>query len=116
MKELKMMKSRNLKAKKPAGHARNSPVTFSGHWHEWIEPKGAALLAQTFQPCHFIMKNHGPPHVRLYALRGDDMHLGPGKVRGTFFYEHLRVENLSGEEAVLIEFQFLPIGIPDWTP
>ena len=97
-------------------HARarkSSTALNNGHWHQLIEPKGAALLAQTFAPCHFVIKNHGPAHVRLYALRGDDMHLPPGKVRGTFFQEHLRVENLSQKDPVLIEFQFLPIAFQD---
>jgi hypothetical protein len=108
MKERKMLKSRQPKTTKRTRYTRKS--TLNGHWDQWIEPKGVAYLTQTFQPYHAIIKNHGPAYVRLYALRGDDMHLPPGKVRGTFFQENLRVENLSATKPALIEFEFVPLS------
>jgi hypothetical protein len=81
-----------------------------GHWTQWIEPKGAALLAQTLMPCHFIVKNHGPESLRLVAQNGDLMDLPSGKVRATYARRTVTVENRS-EKWVLIEFDFVPIHV-----
>jgi hypothetical protein len=89
------------------GGPKGSPVT---HWSQWIEPKGAALLAQTLMPCHFVVKNHGPESLRLVAQNGDLMDLPSGKVRATYAHRTVTVENRS-EKWVLIEFDFVPIHV-----
>ena len=89
------------------GGPKGSPVT---HWSQWIEPKGAALLAQTLMPCHFVVKNHGPESLRLVAQNGDLMDLPSGKVRATYAHRTVTVENRS-EKWVLIEFDFVPVHV-----
>ena len=79
-----------------------------GHWTQWIEPKGAALLSETLGPFYFVVKNHGSDNIMLVAQHGDLMDLPPGKVRATYAHGTVRVENRS-EKWVLIEFDFLPI-------
>jgi hypothetical protein len=79
----------------------------NGHWMQWIEPKGAAFITQTFGPIYFVMKNHGSNDVMLMAQNGDLMDLAPGAVRATYAYGTITVEN-RGEKRVLIEFDFLP--------
>ena len=32
----------------------------TGHWTQWIEPRGAALLSKTLGPIHFVIKNREP--------------------------------------------------------
>ncbi len=91
---------------KLAGHGGGP----KGHWSQWIEPKGAALLAQTLMPCHFVVKNHGPESLRLVAQNGDLMDLPSGKVRATYAHRTVTVENRS-EKWVLIEFDFVPIHV-----
>jgi hypothetical protein len=59
-------------------------------------------------PCHFVIKNHGPEPVRLYAEHGVQMDLPAGKVHATYAAGAITVENRS-EKAVLIEFEFVPI-------
>jgi hypothetical protein len=109
----KKMTSKSLKnsskAKKAelAGH-RGGPEGPSGRfWTQRIEPKGAALLAQTLMPSHFVIKNHGPGPVSLVAHDGDLMDLPPGAVRATYARGTITVKN-TGEKSVLIEFDFLP--------
>jgi hypothetical protein len=80
----------------------------SGHWTQWIEPKGAALLAETLGRAHFVIKNHGPNGVTLVAAHGDLMDLPAGAVRATYAFGTVRVENKS-EDWVLVEFDFLPL-------
>jgi hypothetical protein len=77
-------------------------------WTQWIEPKGAALLAERMLPCHIVVKNHGLDPVMLVAQHGDLYDLNPGQVRGSYTSGQVRVENRS-ERHVLIEFEFLPI-------
>src|SRR5262245_53959355 len=99
--------SKNKKAKLACGgETLKGP---SGRfWTQRIDPKGAALLAQTLMPCHFIIKNHGPNNIRLVAEQGDLMDLPPGAVRATYARGTITVENW-GEKSTLIEFEFLPI-------
>jgi hypothetical protein len=80
----------------------------SGHWTQYIEPHGAALLSEMLQRCHFIVKNHGPATVKLVAQHGDLMDLPSGAVRATYAFGLIRVENPS-KERVFIEFDFLPV-------
>jgi hypothetical protein len=77
-------------------------------WAQWIEPKGAALLSQMLGPCYFVVKNLGPGNIWLAADYGDLMDVRAGHVRATYARGTITVEN-RGEEAVLIEFEFLPI-------
>lgn len=79
----------------------------NGHWMQWIEPKGAAFITQTFGPIYFVIKNHGSNDVMLMAQNGDLMDLAPGAVRASYAYGTITVEN-RGEKRVLIEFDFLP--------
>jgi hypothetical protein len=99
---------RKAKKAKLAGHGGGPKGPTGGFWTQWIEPKGAALLAQMIGRCRFIIKNHGPDGIVLVAEHGGLMDLPPGKVRATQTYGAVRVEN-RGEKWVLIEFQFLPI-------
>jgi len=80
----------------------------TGHWSQWIEPRGVAFLAQRLTPCHFHIKNHGPEPVRFFAEHGDHLDLPAGKVRATYASSTITVENES-EKWVLIEFEFVPI-------
>lgn len=86
------------------GRGSDGPI---GHWMQWIEPKGAALLSQMLGPIYFVVKNHGPNNVLLMAQYGDLMDLTPGAVRATYARGTITVEN-RGENPVLIEFDFLP--------
>ena len=78
--KLKSVKNlRKAKKVKLAGHGRGPEGPTGRFWTQWIEPKGAALLAQTLMPCHFVVKNHGPESLRLVAQNGDLMDLPSGK-------------------------------------
>ena|SRR5208282_1278409 len=109
-------RKRTMPAKrKNAGPAKQKHVVPSpalegrtGHWTQWIEPRGVAFLAQRLTPCHFHIKNHGPEPVRFFAEHGDHLDLSAGKVRATYASSTITVENGS-EKWVLIEFDFLPI-------
>jgi hypothetical protein len=79
-------------------------------WTQWIAPRGAALLAETLRPCHFVIKNHGPNGVKLVAFGGDLMDLPAGAVRATYAHKVVRVEN-KNEGPALIEFDFLPLQV-----
>jgi hypothetical protein len=106
---LKSVKNvRKAKKSKLAGHGGGPEDPGGRFWTQWIEPKGAALLAQTLRRCHFIVKNHGSNNIWLVAERGDLMELSPGVVRATYACGAVTVENW-GEKSVLIEFEFLPI-------
>jgi hypothetical protein len=80
----------------------------AGHWTQRIEPKGAALLAETLGRVYFVIKNHGPNGVFLVAAHGDAMDLPSGAVRATYAHGIIQVVNKS-EDPVLVEFEFLPI-------
>jgi hypothetical protein len=84
--------------------------TPTGHWFEWIAPGGAALLAERLSRCFFVLKNHGPGTVRLWAEGGDDVWVNAGRVRATGASKQIRVENKS-KKRVLIEFDFLPFHL-----
>jgi hypothetical protein len=101
--------SKKIKKTKDAGRDVR-PEGPSGHWTQWIKPKGAALLAETLGRAHFVIKNHGPNGVRLVATHGDLMDLPAGAVRATYAHGIVRVENWS-EDSVLVEFDFLPLHI-----
>ena len=101
------MFTKNAKKAKRVGHG-GGPEGASGRWTQWIKPKGAALLAQTLMPIHFVIKNRGPEPVRLVAEHGDLMDLPPDVVRATYAHGTVTVENRS-DKFVLIEFDFLPI-------
>jgi len=101
--------SRKAKRAKSAGNG-GGPNAPTGKWTQWIKPKGAALLSQTLGPLHFVIKNHGPEPVRLFAEYGDLMTRPPDAVRATYAGGTITVENDSGQW-VLIEFDFLPIYI-----
>jgi hypothetical protein len=103
---LKENQMTNSKKKTAVGNG-GGPKEPSGHWTQWIQPKGAALLAQMMGRCRFIIKNHGPESVKLAAALGDLMDLPAGAVRATYASDMIRVENNS-EKSVLIEFDFLP--------
>jgi hypothetical protein len=60
----------NSKKKTAVGNG-GGPKEPSGHWTQWIPPKGAALLAQMMGRCRFIIKNHGPESVKLVAAGRD---------------------------------------------
>jgi hypothetical protein len=79
----------------------------TGHWTQWIEPRGAALLSQILGPIYFVIKNRGQDNVFLMAQHGEQVDLGPGRVRATYAAGTITVENRS-EKWVLIEFDFLP--------
>jgi hypothetical protein len=104
-------KSKNTSKAKKAGSANQGGGTEAplGHWNQWIEPRGAALLSEIPQRCYFIIKNHGPASVKLVAQHGDLMDLAAGSVRATYAYGMIRVENPSAER-VLIECDFVPIA------
>jgi hypothetical protein len=108
--------TKKTKPTKSAGHDV-PPDGPSGHWTQWIKPKGAALLAETLGHAHFVIKNHGPKGVTLVAACGDLMDLPAGAVRVTHAYGRVRVENMS-DIWVLIEFDFLPgvAGEPNGLP
>jgi hypothetical protein len=113
VKKMKLKSVKNLrKAKKVklAGHGRGPEGPTGRFWTQWIEPKGAALLAQTLMPCHFVVKNHGPESLRLVAQNGDLTDLPSGKVRATYAHRTVTVENRS-EKWVLIEFDFVPVHV-----
>jgi hypothetical protein len=102
-----MSKIKKTKGTKSGGH--NVPPDGAGrHWIQWIEPKRAALLAETLGRAHFVIKNHGPNGVTLVAAHGDLMDLPAGAVRVTYAHRLVRVENKS-DSRVLIEFDFLPL-------
>ena len=101
------MSTKNAKKAKRVGPG-GGPEDPSGHWTQWIDPKGAALLSETLGRAHFVCKNHGPNGVTLVAAHGDLMDLPAGAVRATYAHGTVRVENES-EESVLIEFDFLPL-------
>lgn len=100
--------SKKSKTEKLIGNGGGGPNGPSGHWTQWIEPGGAALLSERLLRCYFIVKNHGPGTVRLWATNGDDFDVAAGAVRATYAYELIRVEN-RGENPVFIEFDFLPL-------
>jgi hypothetical protein len=103
------MIKKSKKTKKAKVAARDvRPEGPTGHWWQWIKPKGAALLAETLGRAHFVVKNHGPHSVRLVATHGDLMDLPAGAVRVTYAYGIVRIENWS-EDSVLVEFDFLPL-------
>lgn len=91
-------------------HAVPSPALEdrTGHWTQWIEPKRIAFLSQTLTPCLFVIKNHGPEGLWLFAEHGVRMDLPAGKVHATYAAGNITVENRT-EKWVLIEFDFLPI-------
>jgi hypothetical protein len=79
-----------------------------GHWTMEIEPRGAALIAQTLRPCHLVIKNHGPGQLWLVANGGDLMDLPPGTLRATYVRGALTVE-VRDEKPALMELDFLPV-------
>jgi hypothetical protein len=99
-------KIKKTKGTKSAGHV--PPDGPGGHWTQRIEPKRAALLAETLGRAHFVIKNHGPNSVTLVAGQGDLMDLPAGAVRVTYAHGTVRVENKSDDSA-LIEFDVLPL-------
>jgi hypothetical protein len=102
------MKLGKKKAKKVTRNDGRQDGPTGNFWSQWIQPKGAALLSETLQPCHFVVKNCGQNNVYLVAENGDLMNLCPGDVRATYARGTIRVENRS-EKQVRIEFQFLPL-------
>jgi hypothetical protein len=88
------------------GRGSGSPT--GRFWTQWIEPKGTALLSEHLNPCHLVVKNHGPHDVKLVSQGGYPMELRPGTVRATQVGGTIEVEN-TGENSVLIEFEFLPL-------
>jgi hypothetical protein len=99
---------RKKKVTKVTGNDRRSDSPTGNFWTQLIAPRGAALLSETLQPCHFVVKNCGRNNVFLVAENGDLMELNPGDVRATYASGTIRVENW-GERSALIEFQFLPL-------
>ena len=87
---------------------RPAMVGRTGHWTQWIKPKGMAFLAQRLTPCNFVIQNHGPETVRFFAEYGDHLDLAAGDARATYAGSTITVENGS-KKWVLIEFDFLPI-------
>ena len=108
----KRMVSAKRKNAVPARQTHVAPSSVlegrTGHWTQWIEPRGMAYLAERLTPCHFHIKNHGPELVRFFAEHGDHLDLSAGKVRATYASGTITVKN-GGEKWVLIEFDFLPI-------
>jgi len=82
----------------------------TGHWSQWIKPKGAALLSQTLGPVYFVVKNRGPNDIWLAAQCGDLIDVRAGDVRATYAHGTITVKN-RGAKPVLIEFEFVPIHI-----
>src|SRR5262249_51626062 len=91
------------KAKKVNNDGRRAGPS-GNFWTQLIKPRGAALLSETLQPCHFVVKNCGRNNVLVVAHNGDLMELCPGDVRATYANGTIRVENW-GERSVLIEFE-----------
>jgi hypothetical protein len=100
--------SKKVKKAKLTGHGRRPEGPTGRFWTQWIEPKGIAFLSQTLTPGHFVIKNHGPEGVWLFAEQGVRMDLPAGKVHATYAAGNITVENRT-EKWVLIEFDFLPI-------
>jgi hypothetical protein len=100
--------SKKVKKAKLTGHGRSPEGPTGRFWTQWIEPKGIAFLSQTLTPGHFVIKNHGPEGVWLFAAQGVRMDLPAGKVHATYAAGNITVENRT-EKWVLIEFDFLPI-------
>jgi len=80
----------------------------SGHWTVSINPRGAALIAQTLRPCHLVIQNHGPGQIWLVAGDGDLMDLPAGELRATYVRGVLTVE-VRDDKPALIELEFFPV-------
>ena len=100
-------KSKKAKTTKLTGKG-SGPDGPNGHWGQWIPPRSAALLSERLLRCYFVVKNHGPGTVRLFAKNGDDYDVPEGAVRATYAYAIIRVKN-NGENPVFIEFDFRPL-------
>jgi hypothetical protein len=96
-----------VKKAKLTGHGRRPEGPTGRFWTQWIEPKGIAFLSQTLTPGHFVINNHGPEGIWLFAEQGVRMDLPAGKVHATYAAGNITVENRT-EKWVLIEFNFLP--------
>jgi hypothetical protein len=95
---------------KSAVPAHTAPLeSRTGHWTQWIGPKGVAFISETLMPVHFVIKNHGPGPVFLMAGQGKQMDLGPDAVHATYACETVWVKNRDEKLGALIEFDFLPI-------
>jgi len=90
-----------------ADHDAASAGRRGGHWTVSINPRGAALIAQTLRPCHLVIQNHGPGQVWLVAGGGDLMDLTPGDLRATYVRGVLTVE-VRDDKPALIELEFFP--------
>jgi hypothetical protein len=108
MKSKSVKNLRKAKMTKLAGNGGGPEGPSGRFWSQWVAPKGAALLSETLGRCYFVVKNHGPTDVQLVAQQGDLFDLSPGKVRATYAFGTVRVENRD-EKWVLIEFEFLPL-------
>lgn len=81
----------------------------TGHWTQWIGPKGVAFISETLMPIHFVIKNRGPAPVFLMAEQGKQMDLPPYAVHATYARGTIWVKNQDEKLGALIEFDFLPI-------
>jgi len=95
---------------KLAGRGRGPEGPTGRFWTQWIEPKGAALLAERLMPCHFLVKNCGSGNITLFAEHGDYFDLRPGEARATYVHGTLRLENRT-DQRVLIVFEFFPVHV-----